>query len=90
MSHLEQLHSTLGARNEYVNSDGGKSEPPAVLAVCTGAPWFPPLTVTAPTRNLPLMSVTMPDKAQVRIEDLYIRVEDIFSRWRNQWCSCTS
>ncbi|XP_032688873.1 conserved oligomeric Golgi complex subunit 1 isoform X2 [Odontomachus brunneus] len=65
VSHLEQLHSTLGARNEHANSDGGKSEPPAVLAVCTGAPWFPPLTVTAPTRNLPLMSVTMPDKAQM-------------------------
>ncbi|XP_014482277.1 PREDICTED: conserved oligomeric Golgi complex subunit 1 isoform X2 [Dinoponera quadriceps] len=66
VSHLEQLHSTLGARNEHASSEaGGKSEPPAVLAVCTGAPWFPPLTVTAPARNLPLMSVTMPDKAQI-------------------------
>ncbi|GAB1869175.1 Conserved oligomeric Golgi complex subunit 1 [Camponotus japonicus] len=64
VSHLEQLHSILGARNEHVNSDGGKNELPAILAVCTGAPWFPPLTVTAPTRNLPVISVTMPDKAQ--------------------------
>ncbi|XP_011334324.2 conserved oligomeric Golgi complex subunit 1 isoform X1 [Ooceraea biroi] len=64
VSHLEQLHSTLGARNEHANSDGGKAEPPAVLAVCTGAPWFPPLTVTAPTRNLPILPVPMPDKAQ--------------------------
>ncbi|EFN69858.1 Conserved oligomeric Golgi complex subunit 1 [Camponotus floridanus] len=63
VSHLEQLHSILGARNEHVNSDG-KNELPAILAVCTGAPWFPPLTVTAPTRNLPVISVTMPDKAQ--------------------------
>ncbi|XP_011143993.1 conserved oligomeric Golgi complex subunit 1 isoform X2 [Harpegnathos saltator] len=64
VSHLEQLHSTLGARNEHANSDGGKAESPTVLAICTGAPWFPPLTVTAPSRNLPLMSATMPDKTQ--------------------------
>jgi len=72
VSHLEQLHSTLGARNEHANSDGGKTEPPAVLAVCTGAPWFPPLTVTAPTRNLPILPVPMPDKIQVCIERTYI------------------
>jgi len=68
VSHLEQLHSTLGARNEYANSDSGKTETPAVLAVCTGAPWFPPLTVTAPTRNLPILPVPIPDKIQVCIE----------------------
>ncbi|XP_067206768.1 conserved oligomeric Golgi complex subunit 1 isoform X2 [Linepithema humile] len=68
VSHLEQLHSILGARNEHVNSDSGKPEPPAVLAICTGAPWFPPLTVTAPTRNLPIMSVPIPDKQIVPFE----------------------
>lgn len=74
MSHLEQLHSILGARNEHVNSDGGKNELPAILAVCTGAPWFPPLTVTAPTRNLPVISVTMPDKAQVINIFIFLRL----------------
>lgn len=75
VSHLEQLHSTLGARNEHASIDGGKNEPPAILAVCTGAPWFPPLTVTAPTRNLPVISVTIPDKAQVCIEYPYISLQ---------------
>ncbi|XP_053975491.1 conserved oligomeric Golgi complex subunit 1 isoform X1 [Hylaeus volcanicus] len=62
--HLEQLHSILGARSEYNNSDGVKSDLPSVLALCTGAPWFPPLTVTAPARSLPLVCVTLPEKAQ--------------------------
>ncbi|KAK0180195.1 hypothetical protein PV327_005864 [Microctonus hyperodae] len=63
--HLEQLHSILGARSEF--SDSGKSiaNPPGVLAICTGAPWFPPLAVTVPSRNLPLIPVAIPtDKAQ--------------------------
>ncbi|XP_011699019.1 PREDICTED: conserved oligomeric Golgi complex subunit 1 isoform X1 [Wasmannia auropunctata] len=64
ISHLEQLHSILGARNEHASSDNGRTEPPAVLAVCTGASWFPPLTVTAPTRNLPILSMPIPDKTQ--------------------------
>ncbi|XP_020287464.1 conserved oligomeric Golgi complex subunit 1 isoform X2 [Pseudomyrmex gracilis] len=63
--HLEQLHSILGARNEHASNDSAKIEPPAVLAVCTGAPWFPPLTVTAPTRTLPILSVPIPDKTQI-------------------------
>ncbi|XP_043265759.1 conserved oligomeric Golgi complex subunit 1 isoform X2 [Colletes gigas] len=63
--HLEQLHSILGARSEYGNSEGVKLDLPSVLALCTGAPWFPPLTVTAPARNLPLVSVTLPEKAQI-------------------------
>ncbi|XP_076630006.1 conserved oligomeric Golgi complex subunit 1 isoform X1 [Colletes latitarsis] len=62
--HLEQLHSILGARSEYSNSEGVKLDLPSVLALCTGAPWFPPLTVTAPARNLPLVSVTLPEKVQ--------------------------
>ncbi|XP_076240432.1 conserved oligomeric Golgi complex subunit 1 isoform X1 [Calliopsis andreniformis] len=62
--HLEQLHSILGARSEYNNSEGVKSDLPSVLALCTGAPWFPPLTVTAPARNLPLVNVTLPEKTQ--------------------------
>ncbi|XP_076630007.1 conserved oligomeric Golgi complex subunit 1 isoform X2 [Colletes latitarsis] len=63
--HLEQLHSILGARSEYSNSEGVKLDLPSVLALCTGAPWFPPLTVTAPARNLPLVSVTLPEKVQI-------------------------
>ncbi|XP_076240433.1 conserved oligomeric Golgi complex subunit 1 isoform X2 [Calliopsis andreniformis] len=63
--HLEQLHSILGARSEYNNSEGVKSDLPSVLALCTGAPWFPPLTVTAPARNLPLVNVTLPEKTQI-------------------------
>nr|XP_012153451.1 PREDICTED: conserved oligomeric Golgi complex subunit 1 [Megachile rotundata] len=62
--HLEQLHSILGSRSEYNNAEGVKSDLPSVLALCTGAPWFPPLTVTAPTRNLPLVAVTLPEKTQ--------------------------
>lgn len=64
--HLEQLHSILGARSEF--SDSGKSiaNPPGVLAICSGAPWFPPLAVTVPSRNLPLIPVAIStDKAQV-------------------------
>ncbi|XP_066581349.1 conserved oligomeric Golgi complex subunit 1 [Prorops nasuta] len=61
--HLEQLHSILGARNEYVMSEGGKSNPSTVLALCTGAPWFPPLAVTIPTRTLPAVTITAtPDR----------------------------
>ncbi|KOC62140.1 Conserved oligomeric Golgi complex subunit 1 [Habropoda laboriosa] len=62
--HLEQLHSILGARSEHSNTEGVKSDPPSVLALCTTAPWFPPLTVTAPARNLPLVSVTLQEKTQ--------------------------
>ncbi|XP_071866705.1 conserved oligomeric Golgi complex subunit 1 isoform X1 [Bombus fervidus] len=62
--HLEQLHTILGARSEYNNAEGVKSDLPSVLALCTGAPWFPPLTVTAPARNLPLVTVPMPEKTQ--------------------------
>ncbi|XP_076651687.1 conserved oligomeric Golgi complex subunit 1 isoform X1 [Halictus rubicundus] len=62
--HLEQLHSILGARNEYSNTEGLKSDLPTVLALCNGAPWFPSLTVTAPARSLPLVSVTIPEKLQ--------------------------
>ncbi|XP_076678689.1 conserved oligomeric Golgi complex subunit 1 isoform X1 [Andrena cerasifolii] len=62
--HLEQLHSILGARSEYTNSEGVKSDLPSVLALCTGAAWFPPLTVTAPARSLPLVSITLPEKTQ--------------------------
>ncbi|XP_043526866.1 conserved oligomeric Golgi complex subunit 1 isoform X1 [Frieseomelitta varia] len=62
--HLEQLHSVLGARNEYSNAESVKSDLPSVLALCTGAPWFPPLTVTTPARNLPLVAVTLPEKTQ--------------------------
>ncbi|XP_015609799.1 conserved oligomeric Golgi complex subunit 1 isoform X2 [Cephus cinctus] len=73
--HSEQLHSILGARMEY-SSEGGKSvtEPAGVLAVCTGAPWFPSLAVTAPARNLPLAPVTIPDKNQIRDCNWYIRL----------------
>lgn len=62
---MEQLHTILGARSEYNNAEGVKSDLPSVLALCTGAPWFPPLTVTAPARNLPLVTVPMPEKTQV-------------------------
>lgn len=62
---MEQLHSILGARSEYNNTEGVKSDLSSVLALCTGAPWFPPLTVTAPTRNMPLVTVTLPEKIQV-------------------------
>lgn len=63
--HLEQLHSILGARSEYNNIEGVKSDLPTVLALYTGAPWFPPLTVTAPAKNLPLVTATLPEKTQV-------------------------
>ncbi|KAG7200581.1 hypothetical protein KM043_001141 [Ampulex compressa] len=33
--HLEQLHSILGARGDYGGAEGGKSDPPSVLALCT-------------------------------------------------------
>lgn len=77
ISHLEQLHSILRARNEHMSNDGGKTEPPAVLAVCTGAPWFPPLTVTAPTRNLPILSVPISDKTQVCFKYTYILITQL-------------
>ena len=62
---MEQLHSVLGARIEH--SDGLKSikDPPGVLALCTGAPWFPPLAVTAPTKNIPVVAAPPPEKVQV-------------------------
>ncbi|XP_074110677.1 conserved oligomeric Golgi complex subunit 1 [Cotesia typhae] len=62
--HLEQLHSVLGARGELGDSGKSITNPPGVLAVCTGAPWFPPLAVTEPSRNLPLIPIAMPDKLQ--------------------------
>ncbi|XP_057331715.1 conserved oligomeric Golgi complex subunit 1 isoform X1 [Microplitis mediator] len=62
--HLEQLHSVLGGRSELGDSGKSITNPPGVLAVCTGAPWFPPLAVTVPSRNLPLIPVAMPDKLQ--------------------------
>lgn len=83
VSHLEQLHSILGARNEHMSSDSGKTESPAVLAVCTGAPWFPPLTVTAPTRNLPILSVPIPDKTQVCIKYFYISIIQLLAKLSN-------
>ncbi|XP_011499095.1 PREDICTED: conserved oligomeric Golgi complex subunit 1 [Ceratosolen solmsi marchali] len=62
--HMEQLHSILGARIEH--SEGSKSvkDPPGILALCTGAPWFPSLTITAPVQNLPTVAPPLPDKAQ--------------------------
>ncbi|XP_043288617.1 conserved oligomeric Golgi complex subunit 1 isoform X2 [Venturia canescens] len=67
--HMEQLHSVLGSRSDYATSNGSRSmaDPPGGLAICTGAPWFPPLAVTAPTRNLPLMPVSLPDKVQIAV-----------------------
>ncbi|XP_034935180.1 conserved oligomeric Golgi complex subunit 1 isoform X2 [Chelonus insularis] len=62
---LEQLYSVLGARSELNDSGKSIADPPGVLAICTGAPWFSPLAVTVPSKNLPLISVTMPDKAQI-------------------------
>lgn len=63
--HLEQLHSVLGARGDLIDTGKSVSEPLGVLAVCTGAPWFPPLAVTAPSRNLPLIPAAVSDKIQV-------------------------
>lgn len=65
VGHLEQLHSILGTRAEC-NSEGSRTDSPSVLALCTGAPWFPPLAVTAPARALPLVSITLPEKSQRR------------------------
>ncbi|XP_043486152.1 conserved oligomeric Golgi complex subunit 1 [Polistes fuscatus] len=62
--HLEQLHSFLGARSEYNAGEGNKLDSPALLALCTGAPWFPPLTITVPMRNLSLVTTTIQDKTQ--------------------------
>lgn len=62
--HLEQLHSILGARSEYSTSEGNKLDSPALLALCTGAPWFPPLAITVPMRNLSLVTNTIQDKSQ--------------------------
>lgn len=66
--HLEQLLSVLGARTE-ISSEKSKSmlDSPGVLAFCSGAPWFPPLAITAPSRNLSIISVSMPEKSQVII-----------------------
>ena len=67
--HMEQLLSVLGARTDQSSSNRSKTmkDPPGVLALCTGAPWFPPLAVTAPSKNLPLISVPIPEKMQVII-----------------------
>ncbi|XP_063993601.1 conserved oligomeric Golgi complex subunit 1 isoform X2 [Diachasmimorpha longicaudata] len=62
--HMEQLHSVLGARGELVDTGKSMADPPGVLAICTGSPWFPPLAVTVPPRNLPLIPVIIPDKIQ--------------------------
>ncbi|XP_015184927.1 PREDICTED: conserved oligomeric Golgi complex subunit 1 isoform X2 [Polistes dominula] len=62
--HLEQLHSVLGARSEYNAGEGNKLDSPALLALCTGAPWFPPLAITVPMRNLSLVT-TIQDKTQI-------------------------
>ncbi|XP_032451954.1 conserved oligomeric Golgi complex subunit 1 isoform X1 [Nasonia vitripennis] len=64
--HMEQLHSVLGARIEH--SDGFKSikDPPGVLALCSGTPWFPPLAVTAPTKSLPVIQLPVPERPQHR------------------------
>ncbi|XP_046432315.1 conserved oligomeric Golgi complex subunit 1 isoform X1 [Neodiprion fabricii] len=64
--HSEQLLSVLGARMNPVAGDGAKgaTEAPGVLAVCSGAPWFPPLTVTAPARTVPIVSIaSLQDKS---------------------------
>ncbi|XP_035727978.1 conserved oligomeric Golgi complex subunit 1-like isoform X2 [Vespa mandarinia] len=63
--HLEQLHSVLGARSEYNAGEGNKLDSPALLALCTGAPWFPPLAITVPMRNLSLVTTTIQDKTQI-------------------------
>lgn len=65
---MEQLHSVLGARIEH--GDGLKSikDPPGVLALCSGTPWFPPLAVTAPAKSLPVLQLPVSDKAQVICE----------------------
>lgn len=60
--HLEQLHSVLGARAEHSEAAKPTRDPPGVLAVCTGAPWFPPLAVMAPAKNLPLVPTVVPEK----------------------------
>ncbi|XP_043678269.1 conserved oligomeric Golgi complex subunit 1 isoform X1 [Vespula pensylvanica] len=62
--HLEQLHSVLGGRSEYNTGEGNKLDSPALLALCTGAPWFPPLAITVPMRNLSLVTTTIQDKTQ--------------------------
>lgn len=62
---MEQLHSVLGARSESDNGGKLTTDPPGVLAICNGAPWFPPLAVTLPTRNLSLIPIKIPDKMQV-------------------------
>lgn len=69
MSNLVQVYAILGPREAF---DGSDAIPrPAMLKLCTGAPWFPPLTVTTPMRNLPLMPMSMPDKAHVRIKRMF-------------------
>ncbi|KAK2584951.1 hypothetical protein KPH14_002543 [Odynerus spinipes] len=70
--HLEQLHSILGARSEYNTSEGNKLDSPALLALCTGAPWFPPLAITVPMRNLALVTTTIQDKSQINPRYKYL------------------
>lgn len=74
---MEQLHSVLGARSELGDNTKSITDPPGVLALCNGAPWFPPLAVTLPSRNLPLIPVTIPDKIQV-IYIYYFIIKFIF------------
>jgi hypothetical protein len=68
---MEQLHSILGAKVEH--SEGSKSvkDPPGILALCTGAPWFPPLTITPPVQTPPTPSPSVPEKTQVIIDKFY-------------------
>ncbi|XP_012251073.2 conserved oligomeric Golgi complex subunit 1 [Athalia rosae] len=63
--HSEQLHSVLGVRTASTVGEAGKAATdfPGVLAVCPGAPWFPPLTVTAPSRTVPIIPVALQDKS---------------------------
>lgn len=62
---MEQLHSILGARIEHGEGIRAVKDPPGVLALCSGAPWFPPLAITAPAKNVPIVSNPLPDKTQV-------------------------
>lgn len=65
--HMEQLHSVLGARIEHGEGLKSVKDPPGVLALCTGAPWFPPLAVTAPTKTVPVVQLPVQEKTQVPI-----------------------
>lgn len=72
---MEQLHSILGARIEHGEGIKSVKDPPGVLALCSGAPWFPPLAITAPAKNVPVVSYPLPDKTQVAL--IYIFTNEI-------------